>query len=118
MNAAVLKAKNMVGQGAEGFPGEPEVKILELSRYHVKFELLNTDLSVANALRRVIIGELPTMAIDIVEVKDNTSALHDEFIAHRIGLIPMVSYDVDSYQVMESCVECKGNRCTKCQVLF
>lgn len=89
------KAKQNPGFGAEGFPGEPEVKILELSNYHVKFELLNTDLSVANALRRVIISEIPTMAIDIVEVKENNSALHDEFIAHRLGLIPLVSHEVD-----------------------
>ena len=85
------------GFGAEGFPGEPEIKILELSQYVLRFELLNTDLSVANSLRRIIISEIPTMAIDLVEVHENTSALHDEFIAHRIGLIPLRSHDVDNF---------------------
>jgi len=45
---------------------EPEINILDSSAFNLKFELLNTDLSVANALRRIIIGEVPTMAIDLV----------------------------------------------------
>lgn len=75
----------------------PQVKILHYDKYTIKFELKNTDLTVANALRRIIIAEVPTMAIDIVEISENTSALHDEFIAHRCGLIPLISYDVDEY---------------------
>lgn len=74
---------------------EPEVRILEYSRYNLKFELTNTELSVANALRRIIIAEVSTMAIDLVQVKENTSVLNDEFIAHRIGLVPIVSESVD-----------------------
>jgi DNA-directed RNA polymerase II subunit RPB3 len=102
------------GFGTEGFQGEPELKILELSKYVMKFELLNTDLSVANSLRRIIISEIPTMAFDLVEVKENTSALHDEFIAHRIGLLPLVSHDVDNYEFSEKCSDCQGMRCQKC----
>lgn len=106
------------GYGSEGFAGEPEVKILELSKYVIKFVLLNTDLSVANALRRIIIAEIPTMAIDLVEVRENTSPLHDEFIAHRIGLIPLTSFDADKYSFSEQCQACNGLKCEKCQVHF
>jgi DNA-directed RNA polymerase II subunit RPB3 len=78
----------------------PTIRILEGSgRYQLKFELANTELHIANALRRIIISEVPTMAIDIVQVKENTSALNDEFIAHRLGLVPLVSDAVDSYEM-------------------
>lgn len=77
------------------------VKVLEHSKYTVKFALNNTDLSVANALRRIMISEVPTMSIDLVEIKENTSALHDEFIAHRLGLIPLASDSVNVYKTSE-----------------
>jgi DNA-directed RNA polymerase II subunit RPB3 len=77
--------------------------------------LLNTDITVANALRRIIISEVPTMAIDIVEISENTSALHDEFLAHRCGLIPLISIDIDNYQYLNQC-DCNFGNCEKCCV--
>lgn len=70
---------------------DPLIKIIHMDTYTIKFELSNVDLTMANALRRIIIAEVPTMAIDKVEIEENTSALHDEFIAHRCGLIPILS---------------------------
>ena len=95
----------------------PSVKILEIDHNNIKFELTNTDLTVANALRRIIIAEVPTMAIDIVEVTENTSALHDEFIAHRCGLIPLKSFDVDNYKTLDEC-PCEQGNCDDCAVFF
>ena len=96
----------------------PQINIVSSDKYTIKFELSNTDLTVANALRRIIIAEVPTMAIDIVEINENTSALHDEFIAHRCGLIPLVSHDVDNYKMLEECDECLRGDCPKCSVRF
>ena len=45
--------------------------------------------SIANAFRRILIAEIPTVAIEKVFVYDNTSILHDEFLAHRLGLVPI-----------------------------
>ena len=57
-----------------------------------EFVLKNTDVSVANALRRAILVWVPTVAIDLVEFEVNTSVLNDEFIAHRLGLVPLRSH--------------------------
>lgn len=67
------------------------ITIEELTAERVKFLLSGVDASFANALRRVLLAEVPTVAIDLVEVHKNSSVLCDEFIAHRLGLVPLHS---------------------------
>lgn len=52
----------------------------------------------ANTIRRLVIEEVPTLAVEEVEVKDNNSALHDEMLALRLGLIP-IKTDLKSYRL-------------------
>ena len=44
--------------------------------------------SLANALRRSV-AEVPTLAIDEIEIFKNDSALYDEMLALRLGLVPL-----------------------------
>lgn len=83
-------------------PG-PKITITELTEENLKFTLYDCDLSIANSLRRILLAEIPTMAIDLVEVETNTSVLADEFIAHRLGLIPLLSHKVRDFKYSRDC---------------
>lgn len=74
----------------------PNVVVKELragtqSEAFVDFDIHNVDVSVVNSLRRVMWAEVPTLAIDLVDIEINSSPLHDEFLAHRLGLLPIDS---------------------------
>src|SRR3990167_2068982 len=49
---------------------------------------LEANESLLNAIRRSV-SEILTLAIDEVEIYKNDSALYDEMVAHRIGLVPL-----------------------------
>jgi len=53
------------------------------------FELINVDVSFANALRRIMIADVPTIAIEHVYMWNNSSIVHDEVLSHRLGLVPI-----------------------------
>lgn len=52
------------------------------------FSLVGVDASLANAFRRILISEIPTLAVENVYIENNTSVIQDEVLAHRLGLIP------------------------------
>mmetsp|Transcript_20449 Transcript_20449/g.19669 ORF Transcript_20449/g.19669 Transcript_20449/m.19669 type:complete len:410 (-) Transcript_20449:208-1437(-) len=67
-----------------------EINVLERpSKDELVFEIKGVDVSFANALRRIMIAEVPTVAIEHVYMWNNTSIVHDEVLAHRIGLVPL-----------------------------
>ena len=56
---------------------------------HSTFSIVGIDASIANAFRRILIAEIPTLAIEDVYITNNTSIIQDEVLASRLGLIPL-----------------------------
>lgn len=78
----------------------------------IKFLVKEINYSLANALRRSA-QEIPVLAIDTVEFYKNDSALSDEILAHRLGLVPLKTDK--GMNEKEKC-NCKGKGCIKCSV--
>jgi len=91
----------------------PSIQVTKLKDDCIEFQLTDTDVSMANSLRRIMIAEVPTLAIELVEFQDNTTCLQDEFIAHRLGLIPLRSKrDMAKWNYNHAC-DCEDS-CEKC----
>ena len=93
-----------------------KVKIKELKPKKAVLDFEDTKPYFLNALRRVMIANLPKLAVDEVLIYDNTSALFDEIIAHRIGLIPIPT-DLSLLNFKDEC-SCKGKGCPSCTVRY
>lgn len=65
-----------------------------------------------NFLRRIIMEDTPVMAVDEVEFSTNSSALYDEMVAHRLGLVPLKT-DLKGYELKSEC-KCGGEGCNRC----
>ena len=70
----------------------------------IRFDVQNCRSSFVNAIRRTIITDVETISFNVEDYNDsdlkiieNTTSLHNEFILHRMGLIPIYSDNVSNY---------------------
>ena len=70
----------------------------------LKFDVINANSAFVNTLRRIIISHVKTISFDTTDYEnsdlkiiDNTSSFHNEFLLHRMGLIPIYSENIDIY---------------------
>lgn len=81
--------------------------ILEKTKSSIVVRMDNVDVAVANALRRVILSEIPNAAFDVdlhggpcdIVVHKNQSSMHNEFLMHRLSLLPLCfdEEEIDSF---------------------
>ena len=97
--------------------GLNSISIIERDNNHIVIEFDDIPRQYVNALRRLSISQVPTFAIDDVVILENSSVMHDEAIAHRLGLIPLRT-DLERF-VMPHLCDCKSTLgCSKCRVLL
>jgi DNA-directed RNA polymerase subunit D len=105
-----------------------DVKILEETDTRIRLMVEKSSPSFVNSLRRVLISEVPKLAIDDVEfhlgsIRDedgkeyeSISPLFDEVVAHRLGMLPIPT-DLTLFKFKKDC-ECKGEGCPNCTVMY
>lgn len=95
----------------------PSVNILERADEKIVIKFNNVPRQYVNAIRRISISEVPTLAIDDVVILENSSVMHDEAIAHRLGLVPLQT-NLSRFVMPHEC-DCKSTLgCSKCRVLL
>lgn len=110
----------MIAAGKKEENGDAEYKKMDATLLtkqndgRVRFQIKEISPALLNAFRRIMINRVPTMAIETVDIIENSSALYDEIIAHRLGLL-VLKTDLGSYFVRDLC-KCKGEGCARCTV--
>lgn len=93
------------------------VDVLERTDERVVIKFNNISRQYINAIRRIAISEVPTLAVDDVVILENSSVMHDEAVAHRLGLIPLRT-ELDRFVMPQEC-DCQSTLgCSKCRVLL
>jgi DNA-directed RNA polymerase subunit D len=92
-----------------------KIEVLQKDEINLRLAIREVDVPLMNALRRIALAEVPSMAIDEVVMIENSSILQDEIIAHRLGLTPLKT-DLEGYNLPEECT-CKSEfGCNLCRV--
>ena len=91
-----------------------EVEAIDVGDRRARFLVRDVSAAFANGLRRAMVGDVPSMAIDTVDVYENNSVMFDEVLSLRLGLVPLTT-DLDSYVLPDEC-SCEGEGCTNCEV--
>jgi len=93
-----------------------DISFARCTEDEARFTLNNATAAFANALRRAMIAEVPSLAIEDVRIYDNNSTIFDEILAHRLGLLPLKT-DLSVMVPQDEC-SCGGVGCPGCTVSY
>jgi DNA-directed RNA polymerase subunit D len=84
-----------------------KLKVAKKKDERVEFNITGIKENIANALRRVVISDVPVLAIETVTFSQNSSVMDDEVLAHRLGMIPLKT-EVDGLETITVSLEGAG----------
>ena len=96
-------------------PRKVKIEVLEKDDTNFRVIIRDADVTLMNALRRIALAEVPSMAIEEVVMIENSAILQDEIISHRLGLTPLKT-DLDTYNLPEDCTCQSEFGCSQCRV--
>lgn len=91
-----------------------DIQILSKNDSEIVFRIDKITATFANSLRRTMVSEIPTMAIEWIDFRKNDSVVADELLANRLGQVPL-TFDKKLYNLPDEC-KCEGKGCSRCQV--
>ncbi len=107
-----------------------EVEVRELKEREAELLVTDANPPMVNALRRVLIADVPKLAIEDVEFHlgtigdekedkeyESSAPLFDEIIAHRLGMLPIPT-DLELFNFRDECDECDGEGCPNCTIIY
>jgi len=75
-----------------------DVKKISEKGSSTKILVKGIDAVLMNSIRRTIMSNVPVLAVEDVYIYDNASVVFDEFLAHRLAMIPIKSDDPKAYK--------------------
>src|SRR5206468_12190724 len=106
-----------------------KIKVLSAAPEAMRLLIEETEPAYANALRRVLVADVPKMAIEDVEFHlgpiraedgkeyESVAPLFDEIISHRLGLVPIPT-DLQLFVPKATCPTCHGEGCPNCTIIY
>lgn len=67
------------------------VEVIDRSDTSITIKMNGFPIQYANALRRICLNGVPIFAIETVDVIENTTVFADEYLAHRLALVPLTT---------------------------
>ena len=75
--------------------------------FELSCDFVNFPISFVNALRRILLSNIPTVATQNIEIITNTTQLPHEMLKHRVEMLPINVLPSDSATIKDAKIELK-----------